>query len=251
MYALMSSVIHELIEAQAGGPEGDTFAHVRFEAPIPDEAPEWAKETLSGEIDLAEKDEDEWTLFDFKSVFTTARGTAKPEYIAQLNMLAYLTANHHHRFLQQFRPAKLTLVHLFRDWRAVRADEDPNYPQQPWETIEVPVWPEDVTISTILHNVERHRKARKATLDATPMPPCTEEEKWASTTKFLAFKERNKIHRTFDSPSEAQQYISERKPKDQPAYSIVERPGKPIRCLYFCEAAPFCNQHQAYLASQP
>jgi hypothetical protein len=241
MYSLMSSVLHELIES-AATPEA--IAHERFYHFIPQEegAP---PETISGEIDLAELGSDgEMTLYDFKSVFITAKGSAKPEYEAQLNILAWLMGKN------GMPVSKLVLVHIFRDWRAVRASEDPEYPQSPWETIEVPIWPLESVEMLVKENAAKLREAYAANGDQSRMIPCTDEERWMGKEKYQAFKEGNKVHRLFATPEAAHDYINSRK-TGKDLYEIKLKRGEPIRCIHFCEAAPFCHQFQSEQPFQP
>jgi len=50
--------------------------------------------------------------------------------------------------------------------------------------------------------------------------------------------------KTFDAAETAQQWIDEQAEN----YTVVERPGEPVRCLYYCSAAAVCDQFKALSA---
>lgn len=237
LYSLMGSATHDVIES--GACEA-SIAHTRFYGTI--QGPADTRESISGEVDLLEQSEAGWTLYDFKNVFVRAAGKPKTEHIIQLNCLAWLCNHHIEPHIRPRIPVqRAAIINVFRDWSAMQALEREDYPKEPYEVVEVPLWPSEAQLDYLQQRVETHVLAENQPDHA--LPPCSDEERWMSAPRFAVLKTGNIKPRLFDTSTEAAQYVSERKPTEQPHYAVTQRLGRPIRCEVFCEAAAFCHQN--------
>ena len=227
-YALLGQSVHTILERA----EPSAIVEQRLYMTVGDTV-------LSGQFDrmsLSQK-----TLQDLKimSVWEVIFGL-KPEKEAQLNTLAELA-------ISQGYPIKfLEIVAMFRDWQKSKAKVDKDYPQQPIMRLKVPLWPQEKRIAFIEGRIALHK------LD--PPPPCTDEERWYSGSKWAVMKKGRKsalrllgseeaAENWAEANSHAESVCAERgKPWVElfKGISIVHRPGEYRRCEDYCAVRPFC-----------
>jgi hypothetical protein len=128
-------------------------------------------------------------------------------------------------------------ITLLKDHSKTEAKRKPDYPQRP-----VYIYEFDVTEAD-LEATEARIKAKIASvteaykLGDDDIPPCTEEERWATATKYAVMKEGRKTAlKVCDSMSDAQLYM------EQVGGTRIDiRPGESKKCAEYCPCAEFCN----------
>lgn len=171
--------------------------------------------TVSGQFDVY----DHGALSDYKITSVYAFGRVKPEWEAQLNLLAALCR------MNDMPVTRLEIVAIFRDWRPKEALAS-DYPPSQVAVIPVPLWPVNVADDYLDERVYLHQ------LEAPP--PCTDEERWMQPSKFaLMMKGKKRAIKLFDLKPEVTlskgQYWE-------------YRPGAFRRCESYCGASSFCEQ---------
>jgi len=175
----------------------------------------------------------EGVLSDYKMTSIWAvKGDIKPEWEAQLNVLAQLCR------LNGFPVEKLQIIALLKDWRRTESLRYNDYPPVPVKVVDIPLWEEERVKKYIFERVLIHQKE--------PVP-CTPEERWHKPDKFAVMKKGRKTAvRVLDSDEEAEAYITE---KEIDTGYIVHRPGEDTRCESYCEVAKVCpcnHQDKSY-----
>jgi hypothetical protein len=176
------------------------------------------------------------SIDDYKvtSVFSFLLGD-KIEWEQQLNINALVYQDN------GLPVEKLRIYAILRDHIKSKAKADPDYPAIPFIVKELPLWHHieirDFIASRIVHH-ETHKETPSDFL-----PPCTDSERWVRPSQWAVMKAGNKkATKLFDTELEASVYIEQDIPKDKDKYTVVERKGEPVRCLGYCNAAPFCDQ---------
>jgi hypothetical protein len=78
-----------------------------------------------------------------------------------------------------------------------------------------------------------------------PLIPCTDEERWMRPGAWRVKATTNgKTRRKYDNEMEAQAMVE----KDPEKFYLHVTPGIPLRCTYYCDAAPYCAQYQTELS---
>lgn len=173
------------------------------------------------------------TLSDFK--FTTSWGfkkdqPPKPEWVAQLNIQLELMR------MNGQDASKLQIIGLLRDFQLSMAKQDPNYPQSPIATHDIPMWPREQTQSFIKLRIGAHVNAR------TILPECSPDEKWAKPDTWAVIKKGQK--RAINGGVCLSEPIAQGVMAKNPGTFIQHRPGESVRCANYCAAAEFCTQFQ-------
>jgi hypothetical protein len=177
---------------------------------------------------------------DYKvsSVWAAIDGTAKPEWQAQLNVLAWLARR------RGIKVSRLEIVLLCRDWSASKARAGGNYPPRPVVRIPAPVWPDAETTRYIDERIRRHQAAE--TLADDDLPFCSDEEVWRSAAVYAVRKPGRKsaikLHATEPDASAHAAELGG-------AHYVQHRPGRAVRCADYCAVSGFCSQWQAELAA--
>ncbi len=148
------------------------------------------------------------------------------EKVAQLNILNYLIGE----------GSKLEIVAIFRDWQKSKAKTDSNYPQSSCMVIPVEPWSKEQAVQYIEERVELHRAARNGDII-----PCTEEDRWATQTKYAVMKGDNKrAVKLCDNHKQAFAMAETDK-----KFWVQKRPGVSKRCADYCPvggATGICKQ---------
>jgi len=209
LWALLGTSMHYALEK---GTPLDALAEERLEVKVGDVV-------LSGQADLYQDGE----ITDWKttSAFAFMKGT-KISWIAQLNVYAHLYR------ATGFPVTSLKIHAILRDWMKNRAWREPDYPQIPFMTVDVPVWSEEKVKDYIDDRMIAHFKAG--------IGQCTEEERWTRKTTFAVKKKGQKrAKRVLDTHKEAVEWMGE-----ETGMVIEERPGEDVRCENYCSVKNHC-----------
>jgi hypothetical protein len=127
----------------------------------------------------------------------------------------------------------LRIIALLRDHQMTQAKRDPEYPQLPIATVDIPVWDVFDAEEFMLARVKAHQ-------DANP-PPCTDEERWMQPSVFALKKNGRKTAiKLYESREEAESAASAGG-KD---HFVEHRPGEFRRCTSYCNVAHGCQVFQ-------
>lgn len=138
----------------------------------------------------------------------------------------------------------LSIHYIFTDWSAVKAKQDSQYPQQRTMTKKYKLWDVEDTEAWIKAKLVKFKELMD--LPQSALPECTDEELWASETKYKYYKNPNKLSRAtknFDTMDEALM----RKSSDGDVGTILTVPGEVKACRY-CPAIEICTQAERLLA---
>jgi hypothetical protein len=217
IWALLGQAVHAVLQRSASS---GNLVEERLRAVVLG----W---TLSGQADILDS---EMVLSDYK--VTSVWSFVLDEHIeweAQLNIYAWLYRQ------AGFTVKKARIVGILRDWQSSKARED-NYPQIPVGIRWVDLWTPERQQRFIENRIRMHQEFEHAADDE--LPPCTDSERWAKPTQFAVMREgRKSAVRLYNSRAEALRYLPE-----GADHSIVERPGKAMRCERYCSVNIFCNQ---------
>ncbi len=178
------------------------------------------------------------TLSDFK--FTTAWGfkkdsPPKAEWIAQLNIQLELMR------INGLDAKKLQIIGLLRDFQLSQAKSDPNYPQSPVATHDIPLWSRAQTQSFIKMRIAAHVDAR------TALPECSGDERWAKPDTWAVIKKGQK--RAINGGVQLSLEGAERVQENNAGTFIQERKGESVRCANYCAVSQFCSQFKRLTAN--
>lgn len=221
IFALFGQAVHTVLERS--DPDGQTEERLFIERHG------WR---ISGQYDRVLVVDETCQDYKVSSTYSIKDG-AKPEWVAQLNLLKLLLENDGQSI------KRLQAVVILRDWQKSKAQHSNDYPQAPVEIIEVPVWPAKQTETYILDRLRAHANAQHV------LPLCSPEERWERPAKFAVMKDGNKratsLHDTRTAADAAQSELQAEARKGA-AYYVDERPAEQVRCRDYCPARPVCQQ---------
>lgn len=237
LWSVLGTAVHDLLKRHSS--EGAEIAERRFSVKIKGPVKEW---TLTGEADLIAPDDNGiMTLTDYKVagvysyILEKQRGGVKEDWEKQLNMYRWI--------VKQAADIDVKLLQvglILRDFMQSKVGQDADYPQQAILALDAIVWPWEKTKAFILDRVRLHQEAEGFSDDN--LPECTPEEKWERGETWAVTKKGNKrAERLLSSLAEAEEFK-----KSIPNSEVTHRPGKPIKCLGYCDGAAFCNVFQKY-----
>ena len=225
VWATFGTAFHAIMEKQPG----NTFKEEYFEVPVGS----WK---VTGRVDSydmeAEILEDYKTTSVWKVIYKSF-----DEWKAQGLTYAWLMK-------QKGLSVKRCKFYAFlKDHSKAEAKRKPDYPQKP-----VFIYEFDVTEAD-LEETEKRIKAKIESVTAAykladdEIAPCSEEERWATATKYAVMKNGRKTAlKVCDSMSDAQTYM-----RDVGGDHIEVRPGESKRCADYCPCAQFCNFYHEYV----
>ncbi len=221
IFALFGQAVHTVLERS--DPDGQTEERLFIERHG------WR---ISGQYDRVLVEGEVCQDYKVSSTYAVKDG-AKPEWVAQLNLLKLLLANDGQII------TKLQAVVILRDWQKSKAQHTSDYPQAPVIVIDVPLWPAEQTEQYIVDRLRAHANAQHV------LPLCSPEERWERPSKFAVIKDGNKratsLHDTRQSAEIARDELMGEAKKGT-AYFVDERPAEQIRCKDYCVCAPVCEQ---------
>jgi len=178
--------------------------------------------TVSGQYDLYESG----IIYDYKfsSIWSVKGAEAKKEWVQQLNLLRLLAVRNN------MTVTGLRIIALLRDHSMTQAKRDPEYPQLPIASVEIPMWSLEEAEHFINERVALHQ-------DEHP-DPCSDEDRWLSPSVYALKREGRKTAvKLYDSAKEALD--------DAGAGHFVEhRPGEYRRCQDYCNVSHGCPVFQ-------
>ena len=229
VWATFGTAVHSIMEKQ----EDDAFKEEAFQSVIGD----WI---VAGRVDRYDMEHE--ILEDWKtaSVWKVIYGDFT-EWKAQGLTYAWLMKQ------SGLNVKRCRFIALLKDHSKTEAKRKPDYPQKP-----VYVYEFDVTEAD-LEATEARIKAKIASvteayrLGDDEIEPCTEEERWATATKYAVMKEGRKTAlKVCDSMSDAQTYM-----RDMGGTRIDIRPGESKKCADYCPCAEFCNFYHECVEKKP
>ena len=203
---------------------------------------------ISGAIDLQEVEEDGIVVSDYKTTSAWAVMNEKQDWHNQLNSYAYLV-----EAAKKTPVKKLQIVAIVRDWSRRDAATRDGYPKAPIVVIDIPLWSFEEREAYVRSRVSLHGDAFFEMETGGDMPDCTAEEMWEKPTTYALKKDGNvrakSVHNTRESADTALAAATEKAKKGE-KFLIEVREGGRTRCESFCQVAPYCEQHQAYLSTK-
>ena len=224
LFSLLGRAVHSILEEHGRRAGLHDYVEQRLFADVDG----WR---ISGGMDLWLEDADTPVITDYK-VTTVRSAYAKPEWIRQLNIYAWLFRVNHGR-----NPTGLQTCVILRDWSKMKVSG--NYPPAPIQKVVIPLWTPEQQDRYVRSRVKVHAAARAQDAFDADLPLCTDEERWRREDTYALIKEGGKrATKVYDTREEAEDNM-------KAGYEIITRPGMPLRCMEFCEAAPFCSQWQS------
>lgn len=230
LFSLLGSALHEVLSRKAGP---DDVAEERLFMPCEG----WI---ISGQIDVQRDSAGQMMITDYKLTSVAGYEMNRPEWEQQLNLYRVLVER-----VKGIRVDALQICVILRDWRKLEAVRDKSYPQCPVQLIPIPMWELEEAERFMRQRVAAHQAAELNSdlLGEDSLPECTDEERWLRASAWAVQKPgAQRASRVFLTQWEAEEYAA-----GKPGYEIVERKGKPTRCMHFCDAAPHCSQYAAWL----
>ena len=218
LYAFMGSGIHSRFEA-ANASNANVMLEKRFlwdfAHPIEGNDPL----TVSAQIDTY--DFKTKTLADLKTV--SAWKLVMKDYDSfekQLNLGAYLMKQN------GFEVDALQVYALCRDWSKARQNES-NYPMQPIQVVDIPLWTEDEQLAYITERLELHFGEGEKS--------CSDKEMWKKDGSYAVKDVKKKrALRVLPTREKAENWISSQGLEGKSGISIEERPASYMRCETYC-----------------
>lgn len=241
IYRVLGSAVHDLLERVGlQNPDDSQLIEERLYATVGDVP-------ISGQIDLHSTYE-HGVLTDWKQVRVSAMKFEKTEWHQQLNCYAHLMRQH------GYEVTSARICAIFRDWsqsgmglwrastvdgRKIVCKKQRDYPEWGCQILEIPLWSDDEVARYLEERVALHKQA--AELPDDQLPECTPTERWRRDVwrvrKIGAVKSRGNKS-SFKTEAEAREYLAEMGPE----FELSARPGVATRCVFYCTAAPFCQQ---------
>jgi hypothetical protein len=217
VWSLLGQCVHTILERAGLRQEGMVAEHRMF-AEVDGPYGAWQ---LSGQADVI--DLERGAIRDYK-VTTVFKAKGSTAWEQQLNVLAWLARRNGYTI------TGLEIVAIFRDWRKVEAERNPNYPQAAIQVIPVALWDPVTVAAYINERVALHQQAQ-----AGVQVNCTDEERWKDADQWAIIKPgAGRALRVLDTEPD---------PSAVPAgYVVQQRTGEYKRCQHYCEVAPWCPQ---------
>jgi len=200
---------------------------------------------ISGKFDVYRQG----ILYDWKTCSAWKRMFESYEdWIEQLNMYAYLLST------VNVEVKAICIVAWYMDWDKFKVF-DKGYPKSEVEGIHLTeLWTPKVQKDHLYARIQAHKDAETVAEDQ--LPECSAKDRWDKAEAYaVTHPDSKKALRVL--PTEAkckawiQTYSKRAKKTYKPDTMVLEhRPGKRMRCEDFCKANVFCNQWQAFKASQ-
>lgn len=219
VWATFGTAFHSIMEKQTD----DAFKEEAFEV----EVDGWK---VTGRVDRYDMEHE--VLEDWKtaSVWKVIYGDFK-DWRAQGLTYAWLMRQN------GLNVKRCRFVALLKDHSKKDAKFKPDYPTKPVFIYEFDVTEADLeaTEARIKSKIKSVTEAYK--LNDDDIPACSEEERWATATKYAVMKDGRKTAlKVCDSMSDAQLYM-----QSQGGSRIDIRPGESKKCADYCPCAEFCN----------
>lgn len=220
IYALIGKSIHNILEKSG---DSTALAELRL-------FKEYHGWRVSGKFDrfvLTSSILQDWKVTSVYSIL----GDLKFEWIGQTNTYADLLRHHN------IPVSGLQIVAILRDWSKREARKNKEYPQKQVVVVDLPLWSPEEAAQRIGDRVLLHQGAELV------LPLCSDEDRWKRSSRWAVIKNNNvKATKTFATEDEGKAWLSLQ--KDAKVFKLEHRPGEAVRCLDYCDVAPFCSQWQ-------
>lgn len=185
---------------------------------------------VSVQIDLFDPAKGILQDYKYTSVGAAKKGL-KEDHRFQLNFQAEVLRRN------GFQVDLAEVVLLLRDWSAERTYE--GYPESPCIKQVVKLMSKEEVDAWVVERIVAHEAAKVS------LPLCTDEERWSRPT-FAVMKTPTAVRatRVFDNRTDADDFIAAK------GGTVVERPGRSIRCMRYCDAKSVCEQAKAILGDE-
>ena len=221
VWSSFGTAFHSIMEKQSD----DSFKEEYFETPVDD----WKVTGRVDRYDMKNKVIEDWKTSSVWKVIYKNFDDWKAQGLtyAWLMRQAGLEVN------------KVRFIALLKDHSKTEAKVKPDYPQKP-----VYIYEFDVTIADLEATEKRIKEKIKSVTESYKLgdddiAPCSEEERWATPTKFAVMKQGRKTAlKVCEDKDLAEAYIRD---QGNEACYIEERPGQSKKCLDYCPCAEFCN----------
>ena len=219
VWATFGTAFHTVMEKQ----DDDAFKEEKFEVPVGS----WKVTGKCDRYDMEHEIIEDWKT---TSVWKIIYGDFK-EWKAQGLTYAWLMKQ------AGLNVKRCRFLALLKDHSKTEAKRKSDYPQKPVFIYEFDVTEADLeeTEKRIKAKIESVTQAYKLADDE--IAPCSEEERWATATKYAVMKDGRKTAlKVCDTMSDAQTYM-----RDVGGDRIDVRPGESKRCADYCPCAQFCS----------
>jgi hypothetical protein len=242
----MGTALHSLVERnlkayRAIDPHYDLEKRLSWDFPIEDKL-----RTLSGQYDILYNEK---VMTDIKTA-KVWKLTFDPDLVSwtqQQNIYAYLS------MINGLRVESINVLIFFKDWAVAQAMRTANYPREPIEWRELPMWSDGEQYGFIQDRLHLHVACED--LEDEDLPQCTPEERWERFPSGLPVqyavlknefaKRATKILVAEDLPSAV---LEAQSVKGISSNSVIEiRHAERKRCEKYCSVCDFCHPHQEYM----
>ena len=181
--------------------------------------------TIVGILDII----DDTTILDWKCTKCSSLHYEQNMWAAQLQLYSLLLGIERGLKGIHIPITKLQDYLILRDWDARLALRH-DYPQIPFQVINVEPWTTKQQMDYLLSRLRDHKE--------NPHRQCTPEEKWQTQTMYAVKNPAvTKAYRVLPSKEEAEQWILKNKKK---GVIIEERPGENKKCNLYCSVRSVC-----------
>lgn len=182
---------------------------------------------ISGKVDVYDGRTRE--LWDYKTTsLFAASGELKTDWHWQIQVNAWLMR------AMGVEIESVGIIALARDWSAMRAEKERDYPSTAIQVFREKPLPDSVVESWVL--------SRLADLEAEAVRPCSDDERWARGGNWAVMKKGQKrALRLLNTRTEAENWILANQRAGEKLV-IEERPQEFVRCTRYCAVAKWCDQ---------
>lgn len=222
IWSLYGQAVHTILERS----NTEDLAEKRFYA-------DFNGTIVTAQVDSLRLESGQLTDWKFQTVYKFKEGQPPdPDWTAQLNMQAEILRRN------GLKVHSLQIVGLLRDWSKSKAkrEKDKGYPQKQIVAVPIEMWNSETVTSFINLQIAKFEAAKD--LPDHRLPACSQEERWADQDIYAVVKGSRAINGGLQySEAAAQELVNK-----NPGSRIEFRPSESTRCLYYCSAAPFCQQ---------
>lgn len=209
LFSLLGSAVHYLFVNSS--PDSISSERISFER--------------NGVVITGETDDYNGGVDDYKvtSVYSFMSGV-KSEWMSQTNIYAYGWR------LNGFVVEKINIHSILRDWKP-SMKYDPEMPQIPFMSVEIPVWSNEEVLKYIDSRIEAHSNPQ----------PCNSFERWSRPDVWAVKKLGNKTARGGKlcyTQQDADDFIALNPDKK---WEVEFRQGEDIRCKDYCPVRNICK----------
>lgn len=226
IWALFGSGVHKALEDSEA--EEDEHKEMRIEIEMPNGY------TLSGVVDLFSESQKKVTDFKTGTVWKVIFNDWQ-DYRTQTLIYAYMLR----KLGYEVNCSEIVL--LLKDFSKTKSKTEANYPKQNvfvkhFDFTEEDFEQIDDFLCTKFEEIEKYEQ-----IEDNAIPVCSEEERWASPTKYAVMKKgRKSAVKLCETASQAQSMVDELGSD----HYIEERKGIDKKCSEYCSCCSFCSYYK-------